>query len=171
MSKMSSFVKSYLALGGNVGDVKDTFLRSIELIDKKVGPVFAVSSFHLTRALNHPDHKDLKQPDYLNAVVECHVNCTPSEILECIQKIESELGRKRETEVRWGPRCIDIDILLYGDEVIESEVLKVPHPEMHCRCFVLSPLNEIAADIYHPLTGVKIGQILNSLPRDTIQSR
>lgn len=89
-----------------------------------------------------------EQPDYLNAVVCAHTDLAPSDLLAAMQEIESELGRTRL--IRWGPRTIDLDLLLYGDQVIDSEALKVPHPEMTKRPFVLVPLLEVEPDLALP---------------------
>jgi 2-amino-4-hydroxy-6-hydroxymethyldihydropteridine diphosphokinase len=85
------------------------------------------------------------QPDFLNAVAEVHTSLGPRELLARLKSIESELGR--EPAERWGPREIDLDLLLYGDEVVESDDLRLPHPEMTGRAFVLVPLAEIAPDV------------------------
>jgi 2-amino-4-hydroxy-6-hydroxymethyldihydropteridine diphosphokinase len=91
------------------------------------------------------------QRDFVNAVAEVDTHLSPKELLTKVKDIERELGR--EKGARWGPRRIDIDILLYGSEVVSEEDLRIPHPHICERAFVLAPLTEIAPDLVHPLTG------------------
>ena len=128
----------YLSLGSNIGDKKAYLLSAIERLeqlDKTV--VKSVSSFYETAAWGKTD-----QDDFLNICCELETDLTPQELLLACQKIEKDLKRVRHEH--WGPRTIDIDILLYGDETIATENLNVPHPYMTERAFVLVPLEEIA---------------------------
>ena len=138
----------FLALGANLGDMSGSFFAAIEQIDRTIGPVRCVSSFYATKALNPPGLSS--QPDYLNAALECRSRLAATEVMHRILEIEKQLGRDRSKELRWGPRVIDIDILLYGDQVIDSNGLCIPHAEMHRREFVLRPLAEIAPQAMHP---------------------
>ncbi len=128
----------YLSLGSNIGDKKAYLLSAIERLeqlDKTV--VKSVSSFYETAAWGKTD-----QDDFLNICCELETDLAPQELLLACQKIEKDLKRVRHEH--WGPRTIDIDILLYGDETIATENLNVPHPYMTERAFVLVPLEEIA---------------------------
>ena len=127
---------AYVGLGSNLGD-RLGYLRAAvaALAARGLGPV-AVSSVYESEPLGPP------QPDYLNAVVSVSTTLSARELLETLKAIEAELGRR--TTERWGPREIDLDLLLYGDEMLEEDDLIVPHPEMTRRSFVLVPLLEIA---------------------------
>ncbi len=128
----------YLSLGSNIGDKKAYLLSAIERLeqlDKTI--VKSVSSFYETAAWGKTD-----QDDFLNICCELETDLAPQELLLACQKIEKDLKRVRHEH--WGPRTIDIDILLYGDETIATENLNVPHPYMTERAFVLVPLEEIA---------------------------
>jgi 2-amino-4-hydroxy-6-hydroxymethyldihydropteridine diphosphokinase len=127
----------YISLGTNMGD-RENFLReAIEELDQQPSiQLQSVSSIYETDPVGYVD-----QPNFLNLVVKIFTNLSPQELLEVTQSIENHLGRKRE--VRWGPRTIDLDILLYNQENIETDQLRIPHPRMFERSFVLIPLKEI----------------------------
>ncbi len=107
------------------------------------------------------------QPDYINAVVAIKTNLTPLELLDCTQAIEQEQGRVRKDE-RWGPRTLDLDIVLYGNEVINSERLIVPHYGMREREFVLYPLAEIAPSLQLP-DGTEVSELLEQVDRNGLR--
>ncbi|WP_102348350.1 2-amino-4-hydroxy-6-hydroxymethyldihydropteridine diphosphokinase [Bacillus sp. Marseille-P3661] len=136
----------YVALGTNQGDRLDYIKSAIKLLDKNPGViVVAYSSIYETEPVGFTD-----QPNFLNMVLCLNTTLNPYELIEVTQEIENALGRKREQ--RWGPRTIDLDILLFNDENIESEQLIVPHPRMFERAFVIIPLleiNEGLIDKYH----------------------
>jgi 2-amino-4-hydroxy-6-hydroxymethyldihydropteridine diphosphokinase len=127
----------YISLGTNMGD-RENFLREAieELGQHPSIQLQSVSSIYETDPVGFVD-----QPNFLNLVVKIFTNLSPQELLEVTQSIENQLGRKRE--VRWGPRTIDLDILLYNQENIETDQLRIPHPRMFERSFVLIPLKEI----------------------------
>ncbi|CAM3989042.1 2-amino-4-hydroxy-6-hydroxymethyldihydropteridine diphosphokinase [Alkalicoccus chagannorensis] len=134
----------YVSLGANMGDRIEQVKRAIQLLDGCGGvSVSTVSSLYETEPVGVTD-----QPEFVNAVVELHTDLSPLELLSCTQKIEADLGRVRRK--KWGPRTIDLDILLYGNENIELESLIIPHPRMTERAFVLVPLAEIAPDLQLP---------------------
>ena len=149
--------KVYLLTGGNIGDRANYLLQAKEEIKKRCGAVLQTSSLYQTAAWGNEN-----QGAFLNQVLEIKTSLGPEELLKTILQIEEVLGRKRE--LRYGPRTIDIDILLFNDEVINLHGLKVPHPQLQNRRFVLVPLNEIAPDKMHPLLKKTISQILAECP-------
>lgn len=142
-----------LALGSNIGNREKNFQQAIELLNEHEAiQVIKVSSFIQTKAVaKYP------QPDYLNGALLIKTILTPMELLTFTQEIEKELGR--ESKGKGEPRTIDIDILLYNQELICLESLTIPHPLLHERAFVLIPLNEIAGDFTHPIFQETISDI------------
>lgn len=137
-------VIAYIALGSNLGDRKAQLDLAIELLRQAEGiKVSAVSTFIETAPVGYID-----QPDFLNAVVELQTTLSPYTLLSVCNSIEQDLKRKRI--VHWGPRTIDLDILLYGDLVLTTEKLTIPHPRMLERRFVMQPLFEIAPNALYP---------------------
>lgn len=131
----------FLSLGSNLGDPYDNIVKALNLLNnhKKI-TVERVSTFHKTKPVGGPS-----QPDFLNAAVKINTDLKPRHVLKTINRIEKQLGRKRT--VKNGPRTIDLDILLYDDLKINQRDLKIPHPRMHEREFVLKPLSEIAPEL------------------------
>ena len=141
---------AYLLLGGNLGDREGNLKRAIELLNEKIGKVTAVSSLYETAAWGKTD-----QPAFLNQAVALQTNLSALEVLDHALTIEQELGRVRKD--KWGERLIDIDLILFGDEIINvPDKLQVPHPHMQHRKFVMEPLAEIAPDVIHPILGETI---------------
>lgn len=139
---------AYLSLGSNLGDRYEMLQDAIRLLQQQTGlEVSRLSSIYETDPVGYTE-----QATFLNLVVEIKSELCAEEILFICLETEQTLGRIRE--FRWGPRCIDLDILLFNDENIELEKLTVPHPRMHERGFVLFPLLELVPDGVHPLTGV-----------------
>lgn len=137
---------AYLSLGSNVGDREEYIEQAVFLLGKH--PKLEVGR-HSTNYETEAEGGGGSQPPFINAVVEVRTKLSPYELLDACHEIEATLGREREIE--WGPRTIDIDILLYNDEVISDEKLQIPHPLMHERVFVLKPLREIASQVMHPI--------------------
>ena len=133
----------YLLLGSNLGDRLSILARSRQLIEEHIGVIVNASSIYLTKAWGIED-----QPDFLNQVVEVSTTLAPTELLLVINKIEIDLGRKRY--VKWGSRIVDIDILYFGDLILESPELTIPHPENQNRNFVLVPMTELTPEFKHP---------------------
>lgn len=132
----------YVGLGSNIGD-RARYLRSaVQALAARGLPAAAVSSVYESDPLGPP------QPDYLNAVVAVDSALPPGELLGIFRAVEEQLGRRHRE--RWGPREIDVDLLLYGDEVVASDDLVVPHPGLTQRPFVVAPLLEIAPDLTLP---------------------
>ncbi len=142
----------YLGLGTNVGDREQNLRAALRRL-RGLGAIAAVSSVYRSEPVGYRE-----QPDFWNLVVELCTTREPLDLLEEVQGIEAELGRVRT--FKNAPRTIDIDILLYGDEVLETESLVVPHPRMMERAFVLRPLAEIAPDLRDPRTGERIADRL-----------
>lgn len=131
--------KAYLSLGSNIGDRQRAVTRAIELLNARAGQVLKVSSLHETEPWGfHSDNR------FLNAAVSMLTTLTPKRLLAVTQGIEREMGRtEKSVEGRYADRVIDIDILLYDEETIDTPELKIPHPLMWKRSFVIEPLKEI----------------------------
>jgi 2-amino-4-hydroxy-6-hydroxymethyldihydropteridine diphosphokinase len=148
--------KVYLGLGSNLGERIELLKEAIRMIGETAGKVTAISSLYETEPVGLE-----KGGDFLNIVLCLETNLSPSGLLGRILMIESKLGRVR-CETRYTSRTIDIDILLYNNEIIEKEALSIPHPRLHQRKFVLIPLNELAPDLVHPVFGKTIKELLES---------
>ncbi len=136
---------AYIALGSNLASPLEQVNAAVQAIGEiPDSRIVAVSSFYRTPPLGPQD-----QPDYLNAAVALETTLAPEELLNHTQRIELQQGRVRKAE-RWGPRTLDLDIMLFGDEVINTERLTVPHYDMKNRGFMLWPLFEIAPDLTFP---------------------
>jgi 2-amino-4-hydroxy-6-hydroxymethyldihydropteridine diphosphokinase len=130
---------AYIGLGSNLGEREATLERALTEIDGLPGTrVSLVSSFHETKPVGVED-----QPDFVNAVARVETSLEPRDLLDALLAIERGLGRNRAVEQRWGPRTIDLDLLLYGDEAIAEPGLEVPHPRLLERAFVTDPLREV----------------------------
>ncbi|MEL6719499.1 MAG: 2-amino-4-hydroxy-6-hydroxymethyldihydropteridine diphosphokinase [Bacteroidota bacterium] len=137
-------MKVYLSIGGNLGDREQNLELARRSIEEEIGKIILASSIYETAAWGITD-----QPDFLNQVLEVETALLPFEILDKIQQIEQKMGRVKIQ--RWGTRVIDVDILFYGNEIIQSQRLTIPHPGIPDRNFVLVPMREIAADLWHPV--------------------
>lgn len=137
---------AYIGLGGNIGDRETSLTQACEALDW--GPVRLVRSSR--RYETEPVGGPADQPWFLNQVIEIDTRLDPVELLDRCMAIEAALGRRRSTEVRWGPRVIDLDILLFGDQVVDTAGLVIPHPRLFERAFALQPLAELAPDLVPP---------------------
>ncbi len=148
--------KVYCGLGSNLGNKIANVNLAIEYLNSEKTKVVRRSSFYETKPLG-----DEHSPNYVNAVVEIETELTPFDLLKFLKYIEKKIGRTKT--YRWGPREIDIDILLFDSEIISSDKLTIPHKEICNRDFVLVPLKEIAGDIEIPGSGLKISECINNL--------
>ena len=149
----SPIFEVYLGLGSNLGDRKRNIEKAIDLLGKTSNiKTSSISKFYETAPIGLKD-----QPNFLNAAIKVETTLKPLKLLAVCQSIERRLKRVRT--IRWGPRTIDIDILLYGDLIIKSDKLTIPHPEMHKREFVLKPLNDIAPSVIHSLNGKTVAEL------------
>lgn len=141
---MEPLFRAFIGLGSNLDDPRSQLLAALDQLAAIPGTrLVAVSSIYQSAPVGPPD-----QPDYLNAVAELATSLAPEALLDALQAIETKQGRVRGR--RWGERTLDLDLLLYGDQTIESERLVVPHPQMKQRAFVLIPLQEIAPGLSFP---------------------
>ncbi|MFI3259810.1 MAG: 2-amino-4-hydroxy-6-hydroxymethyldihydropteridine diphosphokinase [Rikenellaceae bacterium] len=156
-----------LLLGGNLGDVEQTIERAMELIEREVGQIVARSKFYVSEAWGF----ERETPPFTNQAVEVESGLSPDELLTTTQCVERELGRVREAELRdkaisgerYASRPIDIDIIFYGDLVMESERLTLPHKELANREFVLRPIVEIAPEWRDARSGECCRELLRRL--------
>jgi 2-amino-4-hydroxy-6-hydroxymethyldihydropteridine diphosphokinase len=153
----------YLALGSNVGDSPAAIARAVELLEEVLNHVQAAPVYR-SKAIGYTD-----QPDFFNTAVSGQTELSSTELLARIKDIEQQLGRVER--FRWGPREIDIDIIFYGDQVLETRQLTIPHPAFRDRDFVLQPLIDLNSDLADPATGQKVSGLLSKLPasRQTIK--
>ena len=147
----------YLSLGSNVGDRAKNLQGAIAALGKSGVQVVRVSSLYETEPVDYLD-----QPWFLNCAVEAETQLAALDLLHAVRGIEAQMGSKKL--VAKGPRLIDIDILLYGNEFIDTPELQVPHPRMHLRRFVLEPLAEVAPSVRHPVSHLSISELLTSTP-------
>ena len=148
------FHTAYVALGSNLGDKEANLRKALELLEERGVEVVKTSSFICTEPYGVTD-----QPQFLNGVCEVRTSLEPLELLHTLLDIEQEMGRVRLRH--WGERNIDLDLLLYEDVVLDTEELKLPHPDMQNRDFVLLPLAEIAPELGHPILQKSIEELSN----------
>ena len=153
-------ITAYIAVGSNLADPVSQANLAIETLKSLPQSKFIAASKLYSSTPMGPQN----QPDYINAVVAIETELTPIELLNCTQAIEQEQGRVRKDE-RWGPRTLDLDIILYGNEVIDSERLTVPHYGMKEREFVLYPLAEIAPSLQLP-DGTELNELLKVVDKN-----
>ena len=149
-------MKTILGLGSNMGDRRHYLEEAVCLIGERAGTVTAESGLYETKAYGYTD-----QDDFLNMAVTVETELSPRELLEVLHGIEAELGRVRL--IRWGPRTIDLDILYYGDLVLDEEDLSIPHIDLHNRAFVLEPVCEIEPDYYDMRRQKTVRELLEEL--------
>jgi len=146
----------YIGIGSNLGNREKNCLHAIEFLEKRGITVKKMSSMYETKPWGVKD-----QPLFLNMAIEIETELKPMELFKVLKSIEREIGR--EESLRWGPRKIDLDILLFDNIVLNRNNLIIPHPLMHERDFVLRPLCEIASNINHPILKMSIGDLFQQL--------
>lgn len=155
--------KVYLALGSNVGRRPANLKKALKLIDECGIKITKKSSVYETKAVSR-----IKQRNFLNMCALAKTAHSPEKILRAVKLIEKQMGRERVSKKRKGyekPRVIDIDILFYGQKIIKKRNLKIPHPQIHLRKFVLEPLCEIAPNYKHPLKQKTVAELLKNLDK------
>ncbi len=153
----------YIGIGSNLGNRRENCLHAIELLQKKGIIVTKRSSLYETEPWGLKD-----QPRFLNMALEIETGLEPAALLRILKGVERELGR--EKSLKWAPRIIDLDILLFDNIILNEDNLKIPHPLMHKRDFVLRPLCEIAPNITHPVLRMSIGELRQQLCKESRSS-
>jgi 2-amino-4-hydroxy-6-hydroxymethyldihydropteridine diphosphokinase len=149
--------RAYVGLGANLGPREATILRAVDLLAAQPG----IELLELSSLVETEPVGVTGQPEFVNGAVSLETTLPPRELLDALLRIERELGRVRSGE-RWEPRTIDLDLLLYGDEVVDEPGLTVPHPRLHERAFALEPLAEIEPELEIPGRG-KVSNVLTEL--------
>lgn len=149
---------AYIGIGSNVGKRKENCYRALKLLKQKGIKITKMSSFHETEPWGYKN-----QPNFLNLVIEAETELGARDLLKTLQQVEKTLGR--EKFFKWGPRTIDLDILLFDNMTVQENDLMIPHPLMHKREFVLKPLCEITPALLHPVLKVSVHDLLKQLRR------
>ena len=147
-----------IGLGGNVGDAAATVREALQALDQLPSTrLLQASPLYRT-----PAWGNTAQPDFINAAALLHTSLDARALLDALLEVERHFGRDRDAGVQWGPRTLDLDLLLYGDAVIDEPGLRVPHPHLHQRAFALLPLSRIAADMDVPGKG-RVSELLQAV--------
>ncbi|MEB8346908.1 2-amino-4-hydroxy-6-hydroxymethyldihydropteridine diphosphokinase [Flavobacteriaceae bacterium KMM 6898] len=162
---MNNSKTTYLSIGSNLGSKLNNLQEAVFAIQKKTGFITELSAVYQTPALG------FEGEDFLNACLSLQTFLSPEQLLAGILEVETSLGRKRGNEVGYQPRTIDIDILYYGQEVIQTENLVIPHPNLHKRRFVLRPLSDIAPQFYHPIINKDTRNLLQECPDKSVMEK
>ncbi len=153
--------RAFLGLGGNLGQTLNLFRRCRQsLEDHPQIDQIRSSALYRTPPVGGP----AEQPDYLNAALELETSLSPGELLRVCQELENAAGRTRQ--VPWGPRTLDIDLLLYADRIMTLPELTIPHPLLHLRQFVLMPLTDLCPDFIHPLLKLSLASLQGELAEE-----
>ncbi|ALI97818.1 2-amino-4-hydroxy-6-hydroxymethyldihydropteridine diphosphokinase [Rufibacter tibetensis] len=151
----------FLLLGSNLGDRIFYLTEATSRLESVFGKTVQKSNLYETAAWGLTD-----QPAFLNQVLVFETSFSPKVVLALTQRIEQELGRIRKE--RWGARVIDVDVLFYGEQILETDTLHLPHPQLHLRRFTLLPLAQVAPDFVHPIYQKTILKLLDECP-DTLE--
>lgn len=167
MIERNAMETACIALGSNLGDRRATLASAVEAIRAHASiQIERISSLHETDPVVPPGASVTPasaQQRFLNAAAVVRTSLTAREFLDVLLKIEHDHGRQRDAMLKWGPRTLDLDLLLFGDHVIDEPGLTVPHPHMHRRQFVLDPLREIAGSFVHPVLGRRIESLATDI--------
>jgi len=145
----------YFSLGSNLGDKEQNLRLAVQNIEKRIGRIISLSAFYATKPWGFSSKNT-----FLNAALCAETSLRPMEVLEVTQAIEREMGRTHKSvDGIYSDRVVDIDLLLYGDLILDTPTLKLPHPLMQERRFVMEPLAEIAPDVVHPVFGRTMKEI------------
>jgi 2-amino-4-hydroxy-6-hydroxymethyldihydropteridine diphosphokinase len=144
----------YLLAGGNLNNTAEKFERLFALLRERIGEITCQSSYYQSEP-----HGFESEHLFVNIALCLQTTLSPFELLQATQSIEKELGRTEKTITDYQDRTMDIDIIFYDNEIIQTDILQIPHPRMHEREFVLTPLNEIAEDFVHPVFGDRVGEL------------
>jgi len=153
--------RAFIGIGSNLGDRKANYLEAIDRIQKLLATRIVKHS-SLYESEPHGNAKTW----FVNAVIEIETECSADELLKRLKSIETAMGRKRVRGKRWGSRIIDLDILFFNNEIINKRALKVPHPQLQSRRFVLLPLSELAPQMIHPKLTLSVSELIAGL-KDT----
>jgi 2-amino-4-hydroxy-6-hydroxymethyldihydropteridine diphosphokinase len=151
----------FLLLGGNQGEVEQTFRLCLSILEKEIGKIVKISSLYQSEAWG-----PIEQDDFLNTLFVFRTHIPPMLLMKKLLQIESRFGRKRE--VKYGPRTLDLDILFYGNLILNSEQLTVPHPHIKDRVFALEPLVELSPNFKHPILNKTMQELLSNTT-DTLE--
>ena len=152
--------KIFLALGSNIGNRQENINQAIRFLSKEITDIKQAPIYE-SKAVGYED-----QPDFLNTVISGYTDLSPEELLNFVKKVEKQTGRIKR--FRWGPREIDIDILFYGNLVIEKDNLIIPHPRIQERDFVLKPLCDLEPEFIHPVLKKTVLELFNNLKEKSI---
>jgi len=151
---------AYIGIGSNIGDKLENCRNAIQMVGKISGcSLMAQSDFFRTAPVGVEGHDW-----YVNGVVSLEVDIPVYQLLKSLLAIEAGLGRERKK--KWDPRTIDLDILIFGEDVMDEDDLTVPHPYMHLRKFVLVPMTQLVPDLIHPVLGKTMAELLARLPEE-----
>ena len=160
---MADALRAFVGMGGNIGDVANTLMEAIWALEAL--PQTSVRS--QSDLYRSPPWGRTDQAEFMNAVVELQTRLAPSILLDSLIEIEERFGRVRNADERWGPRTLDLDLLLYGDQTIQVPGLCIPHPHLHERAFVLVPLAQIAPNLDVPGQG-RVADLLADIDASAI---
>jgi len=151
---VNNMEKVYFCLGSNVGNKRENMEKAMKMMEEEGVRITKMSKFYETQPV-----EVVHQDWFVNAVAEAETDLEPEKLLIMLKNIESKVGRK--FTYRWGPRIVDVDILIYGDRIVDTSVLTIPHKLMDQRRFVLEPLAEIAPGLVHPVLKKTVKELLN----------